>query len=133
YFALPTNFEAVLELDVFVPLSGEARTLYVWARFEDVYGNVGPWLPDTNGEEVSYPGNVVLGYVSTPGVQFVQSSGGSWNASQTDVVFTWLRNGVEVATRTVRVSRSDAALTASLQDETGETTDHTVTGSGTSA
>src|SRR5690606_10494755 len=34
FFPVPTNFEDIQTVEVFVPRSGPAATLYVWARFE---------------------------------------------------------------------------------------------------
>jgi hypothetical protein len=121
HFPVPTNFADLLSLDVFIPLSGAARTLFLWGRFEDVYENVGAWLPSsaTAGFEVFYPGQFVSAYFS--------------DASTTDIEFTWERAGAVLATRTVRVTRTGSALTAALEASTGDATTHGVTGSGTAA
>ncbi|MEO8466230.1 MAG: hypothetical protein ABI640_12875 [Gammaproteobacteria bacterium] len=134
-FPVPSNFASMDELDLFVALAGAAAALYLWVRFEDIYENVGPWLPvsATGGVAVAYPGQAVSGYVSgaSHGTQFIQASDGSWNESETDVVFEWVRAGDVVATRTVRVTRTDETLTAALQASTGEATTHTTSGDST--
>src|SRR5690606_16160167 len=58
---------------------------------------------------------------------------GSWNEDETDVEFTWVRNGEVVATRTVTVTRTNETLDAALDDETGEATSHTLSGDETSS
>lgn len=156
--SVPSDFEELEQLSIFIPLSGQARTLYVWARFVDVYANAGPWWPAFEasgfvwgqaiwgsstvwgakslggGILVQYPGQPVSGFPSTPqGSQFLRYPDGTWNLDELDVLFRFRRAGEEVSTRTVRVMRADDVLIAEVVGVSGEATTHTVVGAGSSS
>src|SRR5690606_26874656 len=86
--------------------------------------------------EPGAPGEDAISIAITPsnGIQWRQGQDGTWSPSgtTTDITFEFIQGGEVIAEHVVRVTRSDATLTASTQSESGDATTEQIFGNGTS-